>query len=205
MSFITNNLLKHFIIDPNLDLFLDDIESIDAEIINRSIENDSCDNFVEFFSDKAFLDYYNKLGNTEIQRVIKSFAALQHYVKLQRESKKTLEDQLKLCCIFYESDMCKRNLKLKILVEKEKIKLEISTKNDIVDMCIHALNSLFKSQYPEISKIERSIRISEALYYLSIFKDESFMTLDLAEAYAKQNGFKSARKVIYWKLKAYVK
>lgn len=206
MTVITNHLLKHFIINPDESLFNNDCESEECVIANKLIDEEAFKFFADSCSHSAkFQQFFDAIENSSERRVILFFLAVKHLIDLRNKSKKKLTNQLTLCQDFLKSDMCKRDSFLKKLVEKEELKLKLALDNDIVTSSVSALNSFYKGLYPNDSKIERSIKVSEALHYLSIYKNDPFMTLEEADNHALRNGLKSGRKVIYWNLKDYIK
>ena len=128
----------------------------------------------------------------------------QYYTMLKKPSRKKL---IKQCNTFLSTTICKKNLQLKNIVESEINKLKCTMEINLVITAIQSLNTFYCSRYPEISKIERAVKISEALHHLSIYQKKPFMTLVEANrhAYDNFNAFKSGRKVIYGRLKKYLK
>ncbi len=187
--FQNNNFLKSIGFDK--EQFLKDFYNEDAI---ENFENN-------YSSNKAFFIYYGNLKNEE-KEIIMTLASFQHYIMLKRDSRKKLIQQ---CNIFLESLMCKRNLQLKRLVELEIAKFKFASSFNMVIVCIQSLNSFYSGYYHRISKIERAVKISEALHYLSIYDKVPYMTLEEANKYAIDNILESGRKVIYGRLKAYIK
>ena len=146
--------------------------------------------------------FFNKIDNEEEKQFIVILAYYQYYIMLKRESKKKL---IKQCDTFLNTSICKRNLQLKRIVELEIAQLKFATDFKFIDIYIKSLNAFYSGRYPNFSKIERAVKISEALNHLSIYERKPFMSLEQANIHAYENALKSGRKVIYGRLKNYLK
>ena len=205
---ITNHLLKHLSVDIDHSLYTEDVESDEAMKETVKLEFEAKQSFDSLFQeDRAFHSYYKSLKDNEEKAIIKLFAELHFFtiVMDQTQRDKKLQAQLNLCESFLESDICHRDTILKERVQKERLKLKKALEGaNIVDTCIRAMNSFYKKKYPHIGKTARAVKISTALHYLKIFKDEPFMDITEADDYAQNTGQKSGQAVIYGRLKAYI-
>jgi hypothetical protein len=184
MTVITNQLLKAWSSDKDLmDFFIAfEREAPEFKDIDEKMLIEAGNNFIKLCAENVgFKKLWNELARHEDTKILTQIALTHYYANKALELRKVIENQIKECKKFLDSDMCKRNLSLANSVQNELRKLIPAFQNDHMNDIVSAFDELLKRGKKKMSMRQRYIQISEILHYLKLEENKSFLTLKEAE------------------------
>ncbi|MBV5313168.1 MAG: hypothetical protein JZU47_07710 [Prolixibacteraceae bacterium] len=195
MKIITNGFLKRITLNPLKEIYENNEEDPELKLIDEKLDCESKQKFMQLLSKIEVQKLLGDSKSDDLKYLFIKIISFQYYYNKKKDIRNRMKAQLRLCDDFINSDICKRNLKLKTLAELEAGKLEMAIDTDLIYLSINELNSFYKIKFPSWEAKDRYVQISEIMHYLSFHPKERFYTLDEARDEVERK--KKAKKPYY--------
>lgn len=195
MKFITNGFLKRITLEPLKAIYENIDEDPDLKPIDEMLDYESKQKFLQLLSMDEVKELLQISESDELKELLIKIVSFQYYYDKKKSIRNKMRAQLRLCEKFIDSDICKRNLRLRRETIIEAGKLEMALDTDLIYLSINELNSFYKIKFPSWEPKERYVQISEIMHYLSFHPKERFYTIE--EAKDRVNRKEKSKKPFY--------
>jgi len=181
MKIITNGFLKRITLNPLKAIYENNEEDPELKLIDEKLDFESKQKFMQLLSKIEVQKLLRDSESDELKHLLLRIVSFRYYYDKKKDIRNRMKSQLRLCNEFINSDICKRNLRLKNEAILEAGKLEMAIDSDLIYLSINELNTFYKNKFPSWTPKDRYVQISEIMHYLSFHPKERFYTIDEAK------------------------